>query len=212
MKKLLVLFTILLSVTLAAQENLNIVFYNVLNYPQALSSSRDQNLIALLEGMRPDIFTICKLESKNAGNNILNSSLNASTNGFESASYLHNTSSDVNLQRLVCFDKNKFELSKSAIIPTTVRDINPYKRKLRTKEELSTEAFVSHLKASQEEDREATRLSMVEEFTAYLETIDTSISVLFTGDLNFYSSTKPVYQELLDSSNNAVLVNPTIST
>ncbi len=208
MKKLLVIFTILLSVTLTAQENLNVVFYNVLNYPQAPPSNRDQILSVLIDEMQPDIFMICELESENAGNDILNNSLNVSTNRFESAPYVNNTSSGANLQQLVYFDKNKFELVESAIIPTTIRDINRYRLKLRTEEELFIEVFVSHLKASQGEDNEAIRLSMVEEFTTYLETIDTSSPIIFAGDLNLYSSNEPAYQELLDPSNNAVLVDP----
>ena len=49
---------------------------------------------------------------------------------------------------------------------------------------------------------------MVTEFTDALETIDPDSYVLFTGDFNFYSSSEPAYQELLDPTNAIVMVDP----
>lgn len=211
MKKLLVIFTILVSVTLTAQESLNLAFYNILNYPQAPPTNREQILSLLVDEMQPDIFMICELESENAGNDILNNSLNVSTNRFASAPYVNNTSSGANLQQLLYFDRNKFELIDTSIIATTIRDINRYRLKLRTEEELFLEIFIAHLKASQGEDNEALRLDMVQEFTQYLETLDPSTYVVFAGDLNLYRSSEPAYEKLLDPNNNIQLLDP-IST
>jgi endonuclease/exonuclease/phosphatase family metal-dependent hydrolase len=208
MKKFLLFIVITLSIGLHAQENLNLVFYNVLNFPQAPPSNRDQILSLLVDEMQPDLFMICELESENGGNDILNNSLNVSTNRFTAAPYVNNTSSGANLQQLLYYDQNKFELVETSIVANTVRDINRYKLKLRTEEELFLEVFIAHLKASQGEDNEAIRLTMVQEFTSFLETLDPNTPVILAGDLNLYRSTEPAYEELLDPSNNIVLVDP----
>lgn len=208
MKKFASLLFIGLSLTIGAQENLNLVFYNVLNFPQAPPSNRDQILSLLVDEMQPDLFMICELESENGGIDILNNSLNVSTNRFASAPYVNNTSSGANLQQLLYYDQNKFEIVETSIVATTVRDINRYRLKLRTQEDLFLEVFVAHLKASQGEDNEALRLSMTQELTSFLETLDTDTAVIVAGDLNLYRSTEPAYEELLDPTNNIVLVDP----
>lgn len=208
MKKFIFFLIVIFSIGLSAQENLNLVFYNVLNYPQAPPENRAQILSLLTDEMQPDLFMICELESENGGNDILTNSLNVTTTRFESAPYINNTSSGANLQQLLYFDRNKFELIETSVIATTIRDINRYRLKLRTVEELFLEVFIAHLKAGQGEDNEALRLNMVQEFTEYLDTLEPNTFVVFSGDLNLYRSSEPAYEELLDPSNNIQLLDP----
>ena len=208
MKKFIFFLIVIFSIGLSAQENLNLVFYNVLNYPQAPPENRAQILSLLTDEMQPDLFMICELESENGGNDILTNSLNVTTTRFESAPYINNTSSGANLQQLLYFDRNKFELIETSVIATTIRDINRYRLKLRTEEELFLEVFIAHLKAGQGEDNEALRLNMVQEFTEYLDTLEPNTFVVFSGDLNLYRSSEPAYEELLDPSNNIQLLDP----
>jgi len=208
MKKVILLYTLCLSLGINAQENLNLVFYNLLNYPQAPPSNRDQILSFLIGEMQPDLFMVCELESENASNDVLNLSLNFESLRYESAPYVNNTSGSSNLQNQLYFDKNKFELEEASIIQTTLRDINRYRLKLRTEEELFMEVFVAHLKASQGEDNEAIRLSMVENLLLFLDTMDSDVPVVFAGDFNLYSSQEPAYQALLNTANPIQFLDP----
>ena len=208
MKKIILLYILSLAIGVSAQENLNLVFYNLLNYPQAPPSNRDQILSFLVEEMQPDLFMVCELESENGSNDILNVSLNFDTIRFEAAPYVNNTSSGSNLQNQLYFDKNKFELVETSIVQTSLRDINRYRLKLRTEEELFIEVFVAHLKASQGEDNEAIRLSMVEDLIDFLDTIDPTVPVIFAGDFNLYSSQEPAYQALLNTANPIPFIDP----
>ena len=49
---------------------------------------------------------------------------------------------------------------------------------------------------------------MVNEFTADIENLNPNSFVLFAGDFNLYSSQEPAYQEILDTSNAIVMVDP----
>lgn len=116
MKKYTFFCAIFITIGISAQENLNFVFCNILNYPQAPPYNRDQILAGLLKEMQPDIFMVCKLESENASNAILKTSLNFSTDRFEAAPYVNNTSSSFNLRQMASFDKNKFVIDDNAPI------------------------------------------------------------------------------------------------
>lgn len=198
--------------SLYAQEVINLAFYNVLNYPQAPPTDRAQILSEIIEEMNPDIFMICELESEAGGEDILTNSLNAFNDVYVSAPYQNNTSSTSDLQQLLYYNHNKFDLDATDIIQTSVRDINRYRLKLKTVNASTNpqylEVFVAHLKASQGGQNELLRLNMVEAFTDYLGTIDPNDPVILAGDLNLYTSTEPAYQELLNSSNPIVLKDP----
>lgn len=195
-----------------AQEVINLAFYNVLNYPQAPPENREEILADIVDAMQPDLFMICELESEAAGIDILENSLNSVNDVFNVAPYQNNTSSTSDLQQLLYYNRNKFELVLTDIIQTTVRDINRYRLKLKTEDQASNpqylEVFIAHLKASQGGQNELLRLDMVENFTDYLETLDPDDALIFAGDLNLYTSEEPAYQELLNSSNDIVLVDP----
>lgn len=191
-----------------AQENLNLVFYNLLNYPTAPPANRNQILSALIQEMEPDLFMVCELESLNGANEILDTSLNSVNNIYAAAPYINNTSSGSDLQQLLYYNDTLFELVQTDIVQTSLRDINRYRLRLLTEESIFIEIFVAHLKASQGEENEERRLEMVNTFTAYLETLDPDDPVIFAGDLNLYRSTEAAYQELLDPTNAIVLKDP----
>ncbi len=207
-KRIFLLVFLICTTSLIAQENLKLAFYNVLNYPSAPPSNRLQILSGILSEMQPDLLMICELESQNGGTDILNNSLRTFNANFEAAPYVNNTSSGADLQQLIYYNNQKFELVDTGIIQTTVRDINRYTLKLQTEEDIFLEVFVTHLKSSQGAANELLREEMVIAFTDYLETIDPNTSVVFAGDLNLYTSEELAYQELLDPTNNIILQDP----
>ncbi len=213
MKNIFTLITCLcIGFSVQAQEVINLAFYNVLNYPSAPPENREIILQDILAEIDPDIFMICELESGAAGEDILDNSLNAFNDVYNQAPYQNNTSSNADLQQLLYYNRNKFELVLTDIIETSVRDINRYRLRVIIENTVSEpqfiEVFVSHLKASQGTQNELLRFDMVEQFTEYLSELNPDDTVIFAGDLNLYSSNEPAYQELLNGTSDVALRDP----
>ncbi len=194
------------------QTEIKTMFYNLLEFPEALPQNRQDILKDILNGYNPDIFMICELQSQEGADLILNSSLNDEGSDYAAAPYFENQSSSADLQQLLFYRKNMFTLENTAVITTTVRDINRYDLKLSTADGATDPViiytYVTHLKSSQGSANQALRLEMVQEFTEDIESLNSDAFVLFAGDFNIYTSTEPAYTEILDPTNNVVMLDP----
>jgi hypothetical protein len=197
---------------LNSQTEIKTMFYNLLNYPTAPPSNRGAILKNILNGYEPDLFMVCELENNTAANDILDFSLADINKNYNRAQFVLNQSdpnNDNQLQQLVYFNSDFFILDSQDIIITPVRDINHYKFILKTADYLTNpiylEVFVTHLKSSQGTSNQQLRLQMVEEFAAALADLDPNSFVIFAGDFNFYTSSEPGYQKILDDSNAIVI-------
>lgn len=211
-KKILSLAFILVSLSINAQETIKTMVYNLLEYPSANPPNRAVILRDILDEYEPDIFMVCELESEAGANLILNTSLNDEGNNFAMAPFEPSQSGDPDHQQLIFYRKAMFLLEASEVIPTPVRDINHYTLKLKTADQQTDpvifEVFVTHLKSSQGTANKQLRLEMVQKFTTKLETLDPNAFVIFGGDFNLYTQSEPAYQELLDSTNAIVMLDP----
>ena len=200
------------SISLSAQETINTMFYNLLEFPNAAPGGRSDILKNIIVEFQPDIFMVCELQSEEGADEILNITLNSETNTYSRADFVNNQSSGSNLQQLVFFKTDKFSLESDEVITTPVRDINKYVLKLNTVDQdtdpVLIYVYVTHLKSSQGTDNQNLRLDMVTEFTSDLETINSNSFVIFAGDFNLYTATEPTYQELLDPTNAIIMVDP----
>ena len=199
-----------------SQENFKLMFYNVLNYPLQEPASRIQDLGVILDDYRPDLFMICELNNEEGADNILSVLQNINSN-YQRAVFQLNTSDDNlgdqnDLQNMLFYDTTKFILENQTIVTSTYRDFNHYELKLNTVDQATNpvylDAFVTHLKSSSGTDNQQLRLSMVNDFVAYLETLPSDRNVVFSGDLNLYTASEPAFQELLDVTNNITFVDP----
>lgn len=201
---------------LFSQENIKMMFYNVLNYPIQEPASRIQDLGVIIDDYRPDVFMICELNNEEGANNILNvmQALNAD---YKRAVFQLNTSDDNlgdqnDLQNMLYYDSSKFILENQFIVTTTYRDFNHYVLKLKTAnidtDPKYLDVFITHLKSSSGTANQQLRLDMVNDFVAYLETLPSNSNVVFGGDLNLYTSSEPAFQELVDATNNITFVDP----
>jgi len=201
---------------LFSQENIKMMFYNVLNYPLQEPASRIQDLGVIIDDYRPDVFMICELNNEEGANNILNvmQALNAD---YKRAVFQLNTSDDNlgdqnDLQNMLYYDSSKFILENQFIVTTTYRNFNHYVLKLKTAnietDPKYLDVFITHLKSSSGTANQQLRLDMVNDFVAYLETLPSNSNVVFGGDLNLYTSSEPAFQELIDATNNITFVDP----
>jgi len=212
MKYFLVVILALSNLTLSAQEPINTMFYNLLEFPYAAPGGRSEILKNIMTEFQPDIFMVCELQSEEGADDIMNITLNSETNTYSRADFIDNQSSGSDLQQLVFFKTNKFSLEAAEVITTSVRDVNKYVLKLNTIDQETDPIFiyiyVTHLKSSQGTANQTLRLEMVNEFTSDLATIDPNSFVIFSGDFNLYTATEPAYQELLDPTNAIIIVDP----
>ena len=208
-----IVIMVLWSLHIFSQETINLMFYNLLDFPDAPPSNRDEILKAILDDYQPDLFMVCELQSEIGANTVLSSFSRTVDDSYRAAEFITNQSStSSNLQQLVFYNSQKLILVDEGIITTSIRDINHYIFILNTQEAsenpIYLDVFVTHLKASQGFVNEQLRLQMVTEFTNTLSNIPSDRFVIFSGDLNLYTSNESAYQELLDPTNSIVFKDP----
>ena len=212
LKQLCTLLLLLLSGIAFGQNDFTVMFYNLLNYPTAPPADRDSHLQTLFEAYPPDILLVCELESPAGADNLLDNVLNADEALYEAAEFVFNTSSTANLQQLVYYRADKFELLDFTVIPTTVRDINGYELVLKTANQdtdpITLLVYSSHLNASTGSANELRRFEMIQAFTDTLDDLDPNAFVVFAGDLNLYTGAELAYLELTAVSNPIVFKDP----
>ncbi|MCB0475970.1 MAG: T9SS type A sorting domain-containing protein, partial [Flavobacteriaceae bacterium] len=209
LKKMLYVVLFLLWGIIYPQEVINVMAYNLLDFPEAPPSNRAEILKVIIDNYQPDLFMVCELQSETAAELILNTSLETPDNRYRSAQFVSNQSVPGDeLQQLVFYNSEKLTLISQNEILTDVRDINHYVFNLNndSSHSIVVDVFVAHLKSSTGYEQE--RLDMVLDFTTYLASIPKDHYVLMGGDFNLYTSTEPAYQELLDPSNWIVLKDP----
>lgn len=200
------------TVTSFAQETIDVMFYNLLEFPSALPTNRPQILQSIISEYDPEIFMVCELENSNGNNILLDIVLNGANDFYDGAAYIENQSSDSPLQQNLYFKKDKFELVAQNVIITSVRDINSYVLELKTENQaihpIQLYVYVSHLKSSQGSANEALRLEAVTALIDELETIPEDAFVIFAGDFNVYDAEEPAYLTLLEQTNNITFIDP----
>ena len=203
---------------LFAQETINVMFYNLLNFPlQTTPANRIDHLEAILSDYQPDLFMVCELNNETGADEILTMMQQSINSNYNRAAFVLNTSDDAfgdqnDLQNLIYYDSTKFILESQTEVTTIYRDFNHYKLKLNTVNQASDpiylDVIVGHLKAASGSDNAALRFQMVQDLVAYLETLPTDSNIILGGDLNLYSASENAFIELLDDTNAITFVDP----
>lgn len=210
--KIILGFSLFISTFANAQETLDVMFYNLLEFPTALPTNRVQILQSIVQEYDPEIFMVCELESQEGSNTIKDVILNANSITYEDAAFITNQSSSSPLQQNLYYKKDNFDLIAQNVIITSVRDINSYVLELKTEDQATNPIqiyiYVSHLKSSQGSANEILRLEAVQALISALEEVPEDAFVIFAGDFNVYNSNEPAYQALLDENNNITFIDP----
>jgi hypothetical protein len=212
------MFCILITQSLFSQENIKVMFYNLLNFPLETNvSNRIQYLDQTLNTYQPDLFMVCELNNVAGANSILQVLQERVSDDYRSAVFTLNTSDDTigdqnDLQNLLYYNGSKFILESQHIVTTIFRDFNHYKLKLNSTNQDSNPVYlnviVCHLKASSGTDNQALRFQMVQDLTTYLNSFPADSYVMLAGDFNVYTDSEPAFQELIDTTNNIVFTDP----
>ena len=217
MKQLLTfLFCAVISSSIA-QTEINVLCYNVLNFPQGEMQNREDTLRKIFNYTQPDLILLQELKSETGLNSIVEVSCADLDGEYVSSTWVSqqsNQNSDWLLQQAIVYNNEVFGLAEERLKTTPVRDINIYKLFLRD-EGLSQGAdttfmyvFNTHLKSSSGSDNEQLRLEMAEVFVNALTEIDPASLCIFGGDFNLYGSDEPAYELLLSGTNSIVFQDP----
>ena len=197
-----VVIALLYSMFLQSQDTAKIMFYNLLDFPEAPPANRELILRDIIDEVQPDVFMVAELQDQNGADLILNQALNDDNSDFVSAPFVLDTSGNGgSIQQLLFYNTKKFSLELTDIIQTSLRDINRYQLKALTSQSQTNpiliDFFVAHFKASQGSFNEQIRFDMALDFTNYINTnLDTDDNVIFAGDFNFYSANESGFQQL----------------
>ncbi|GAA0872185.1 hypothetical protein GCM10009117_13320 [Gangjinia marincola] len=196
------------------QATLRTMFYNVLNYPSAPPSNREDLLAEILEDINPDLFMICELETEAGGDEILSESFANLPGTYDRSEFVPNASGGAEIHQMIFYNTQRFDLIAQGEIVSVTRDINYFRLNVLDQgfpTPVSLYVFVAHLKAGQGDYNENRRFIMADAFTDFLETIPDDSNVIFTGDLNVYSSQEFAYLEItntLNGTNNITMRDP----
>lgn len=208
MKIFFFLLGICFSLNFQGQSNIKTVFYNLLNYDNDFESrSKTTHLATILSEINPDLFMVCELKSETASNYLFDNAILPSNPNFKKAPFKKSESPATSLLQMVYYNSEKLTLQNTTVLPTRIRDINHYKF-LVNNTEITLEVFVTHLKASRGIDNRFKRLSSVEVFTDFLNTLPKDSNIVFAGDFNFYTSNEEGFQKIIDSNNAIEITDP----
>jgi hypothetical protein len=199
MKKFVIVLLCLLGLYahISAQDNVKVMYYNILEYPLN-PSSKAAYLQTIFDYYHPDVLVCDEVVSDAIAIDILNNVINITPgNNYAKAVFTDGPDKD----NMLFYNQNKLSLDYQTFIPTALRYINRYRLHYNAiaPDDIYLDFYAAHLKASQgfEQDRylECT------EFKNYIATNTLGQNIIFGGDFNFYTSTEPAYQLLLNTSN-----------
>ncbi len=204
-------FVLLTFASISQTENVKIVVYNVLNFPDGRDDcgtntvlpNRADTLRKVLSYLQPDIFMACEIQTEAGADSILTRSLNVNgVTNYQSAQW-HANGNGGNLNNQMYYNSDKLIFYSQDVIATSSRDIDHYVLYLNDPN-LTTfydttfiDVYMSHLKSGNSSSNASIRAAQTQALMDYLATQPTDHNVFFGGDLNVYSSNESGYQNLI---------------
>ena len=212
-RTVLFLFLVLFTTLNYGQTRIKAMMYNILNYSDSeVSQNKTPFLSTILNEVNPDLLMVCEVVDEIGSDYLFENAIIPFNEDFEKAPFEENQSGSNSLQQMVYYNSKKLILEESRVITADTRDINQYTFKINTENAESNpirmEVFVTHLKASSGENNRDKRLTSIQSFVSYTNTIANDSYVLFAGDFNFYTSNEEGYQYLIDDRNPIIMIDP----
>lgn len=201
----------------AQQDTATIMCYNVLNFPTFNLAGREDTLRNIIQYIRPDILLLQELKTDSGLQLIVEESFADLGANYASTTFVPQQSNAVGgfrLQQAMVYNTDMFGVKQESTLLTGTRDINKTLMYYKDSDPQTTAdtifflVFNTHLKSSQGSANEERRLEMAQTFTFHQQYLPQDAAVIFAGDLNLYGSNEPAYQELTDSTNTIVMVDP----
>ena len=214
MKTFSLLFFTFFSISIYAQDTLQVMQYNLLNYGNYTSyctsgnnnvNTKNIHLKTIINYVKPDIFTVNEL-SKNTSYHqmILEQVMNANGGNTYRKAVSFNYA-DSYLVNMLYYNQLKLTLYRQDVARSMVRDIDVYTLYYnsddlaQTHDTIFITCFVAHLKAGTGSSNENKRAAMVSTAMTYIRTHNLPDNMLFMGDFNVYKSSEQAYKNLIYS-------------
>ncbi len=191
MKKIFCL--ILLLVTSAfSQENVKIMTYNLLNYPDVDSAIRNPNFRKVIKSADPDILCVQEMTSQAGMNGFLSNVMNAYGNVYSMGTFIDGTDTDNG----IFFKTAKFHFISNTRIRTALRDINEFKIIHVNYPSDTLRIYSVHLKSSSGVTNENLRAAEVDSLRKFTSSIPSNSLYMLVGDCNIYGDYEQAYIKL----------------
>ena len=212
-RTVLFLFLVLFTTLNYGQTRIKAMMYNILNYSDSeISQNKTPFLSTILNEVNPDLLMVCEVVDEIGSDFLFENAIIPFNEDFEKAPFEENQSGSNSLQQMVYYNSKKLILEESKVITADTRDINQFTFKINTENAennpVRMEVFVTHLKASTGTSNRQRRLTSIQSFVSYTNTIANDSYVLFAGDFNFYTSNEEGYQYLIDDRNPIIMIDP----
>ncbi len=176
-----------------SQENVKIMTYNLLNYPDIDSAIRNPNFRIVIRNAAPDILVVQEMKSQAGMNGFLSNVMNAYGNVYSAGTFIDGPDTDNG----IFFKTAKFRFISNTRIRTALRDINEFKIIHINYPNDTLRIFSVHLKASSGATNENLRAAEVDSLRKFTSSIPANSLYMVVGDFNIYSSYEQAYIKLL---------------
>ncbi len=199
MKKIIVLLILIVSTSSFAQDQVNIMYYNLLNYPGS-TPLRHDTLRKIVQYVKPDLFLVNELQSNHGANLILANSLNQfGINYYQKAAFINGPDTD----NMLFYNSTKFGLISQKKIATVLRDVNEYVLYYKDptinafSDTIYFYMYSLHLKAGNSDENQ--RNIECTTLRNYLNSKSIIENIFVGGDFNFYTSAEPGFSTIKNS-------------
>ena len=203
MKKSIQIIVLLISfsaVTFSQQsQRVKIATYNLLNYPSNYST-RDTYFRTIMQTVQPDILVVNEMTSTSGVNIFLSDVLDST---YSAGVYIQGN--DTN--NALFYKDSLFTFVSNTPIHTDLRDISQFILFSNLTDDTLI-IYSAHLKASSGYTNEQQRLVEVNKLRSVTDLLPLNSDYIVTGDFNFYYSSEPGYQKLLDTSTTGFFIDP----
>ncbi len=183
-----------------SQHKLRVAAYNLLNYSDYSNDARNQSFQTVINTMKPDVLAVEEIKSLSAVNQFLT---NVMGSKYKAGTFIDGPDTD----NALFYSDSLFNFISNQRIPTPLRDINQFTLSHKfTGDTLII--FVVHLKASEGSTNEQERLAEATILRNVTSILPATIDFLVMGDFNFYSSSEPAYQKLINQSTPGYFIDP----
>ncbi|KAF0162322.1 MAG: endonuclease/exonuclease/phosphatase [Ignavibacteria bacterium] len=201
MKKVyqLILF-VLLSCSLFAQEQIRVMSYNLLNYP----NTRDQHFKKIISTINPDALVVVEMIQQVGVNqfltNVLGTDYAAATVAIKGTNGAGNDGNDCAFY----YKPSILTLVETKTISARTRVISEFKLVHNVAKDTIT-IFGVHLKAFPEDT--VKRSEAVTSFRNRTLSLNKNANYLVCGDFNIFSSNEPAFKKLVDKSTTGYVID-----
>jgi endonuclease/exonuclease/phosphatase family metal-dependent hydrolase len=205
MKKAFLVLLLLISIPVFSQENVRIMTYNLLNYPDIDSAVRNPRFRTVIRSAAPDILVVQEMTNQAGMDGFLSNVMNAYGSVYSAGTFIDGPDTDNG----IFFRTSKIRFISNTRIRTALRDINMFTVIHINFPADTLRIFSVHLKASSGAANENLRAAEVDSLRKFTSALSANSNYMVVGDCNIYGDYEQAYMKLKQVTNgNGHFVDP----